>query len=50
MARIRRQLSRCSASVSSDPKSLKPEVCPFIGMPELQFNSWINENNLLFIT
>jgi hypothetical protein len=47
---IRRRLSRLSAFASSDPKSLMPEVCPFIGTPGLQFSSWINENNLPFIT
>ena len=37
-----------SARFLSDPKSLMPEVCPFIGTPALQFSSWINENNNLF--
>src|SRR4029079_6016633 len=42
-----------SAHFSSDPKSLRPEVCPLsertgTGTPALRFSSWINENNLPF--
>jgi hypothetical protein len=48
-ARIRRLFSRRSAFVSSDPKTLTPEVCPVTGTPAFQPLSWINENNLLFI-
>ena len=47
---IHRRHSSVPVSVSSDQKSLRPEVCPFIGMPALQSNSLINENNLSFIT
>jgi hypothetical protein len=42
-SRIRRRRSRLAASSSSDPKSLTPEVCPFVGTLALQISSWINE-------
>src|SRR6266404_1339757 len=48
--RIRRRSSRSSAFASSDPKSLTVGVCPFNGVPRVQLSSWINENNLSFIT
>ena len=42
-----------SARFSSDPKSLRPEVCPLsertrTGTPALQLSSWINEDSLPF--
>jgi hypothetical protein len=45
-----RRAWHCSARFSSDPETLTLEVCPFIGTLELQPFSWINENNLPFIT
>jgi hypothetical protein len=44
--RTHRRDWRCSARFSSDPETLTLGVCPFIGTPELQLNSWINENTL----
>jgi hypothetical protein len=48
--RTHRRGWRCFARFSSDPETLTLGVCPFIGMPGLQPFSWINENNLSFIT
>src|SRR5439155_25687634 len=50
-SRLRRRRSASfSTHFLSDPKSLMPEVCPFVGTPGLQWSSWINENKLPFIT
>jgi hypothetical protein len=46
----RRRGWRCSARFSSDPRTLTLGVCPFTGTSGLQPFSWINENNLPFIT
>jgi hypothetical protein len=48
--RTHRRGWRCSARFSFDPRTLTPGVCPFIGTSGLQPFSWINENNLPFIT
>src|SRR6266403_3278544 len=48
--RIRRRRSRSFVFASSDPKSLTVGVCLFTGIPRVQLSSWINENNLPFIT
>jgi len=50
---IRHHGKNFSARFLSDPKSLKPEVCPLSEPdwhrpPALQFSSWISENSLSF--
>ena len=44
--RIRRRRSRSSAFVSSDPKSLTPEVCPITGTSRVQTLFRTDENTL----
>src|SRR5439155_15820639 len=48
--RTHRRGWRCFARFSSDPRTLTLGVCPFAGTSGLQPFSWINENNLPFIT